>query len=141
VAAAPTGEQILASGVDYQRTTLQQNTMRTLAGPDATAPTAASGTTGKKASAAPHELAKDLAHDALARLRPSEALLACLGAVARENDAGTITVQTVDYARYEGLPALVVRFSAGNGNWAWASGPECGTEAGGAATRGRVQVG
>ena len=140
VAAAPTGDQILASGVDYQRATLRQDTMRTLAGPDAQAPTAA-GTTGKKASEAPPELAKDFAKDALARLRPSDALLACLDAVARENDAGMITVQTVDYARFEGQPALVVRFSAGNGDWAWASGPECGTAAGGAATRGRVQVG
>jgi hypothetical protein len=138
VVAAPTVDQILASGVDYQRTTLQQNVLRTLAGPDAPGPT---GLSSKKATAAPPAFATDAAGDALARLRPREALLACLDAIAVENGGGAITVQTVDYARFEGRPAVVVRFSADNGEWAWASGPECGNGAAGAATQGRVPVG
>jgi hypothetical protein len=49
-------------------------------------------------------------------------------------------VQTVDYARYLGNPALVVRFSAANGVWAWASGPGCGAPGAGAAKLAAVQV-
>lgn len=64
--------------------------------------------------------------DPLARLRPQDALQSCLDAIAAENGGGHITVQTIDYARYLGNPALIVHFTADNGAWAWASGPDCG---------------
>jgi hypothetical protein len=79
--------------------------------------------------------------DALARLRPADALQACLDAIGAENAAGPITVQAVDYARFSGQPALVVRFTAGNGKWAWASGPNCGLPSAGADKAYSVKVG
>ena len=79
--------------------------------------------------------------DALARLRQEPALQECLDAIAEENGVGPITVQTVDYARFSGSPALIVQFTATNGQWAWASGPACGSTGHGAATTYRVQVG
>jgi hypothetical protein len=86
-------------------------------------------------------LATDSAPAPLARLRAPDALMACLDAIGQANGAGTITVQSVDYARFEGNPALVVRFSAANGSWVWASGPACGAPGSGAATVASVPVG
>lgn len=79
--------------------------------------------------------------DGLARLRPPAALQACLDAIGAANAAGAITVQTVEYARFDGSPALVVHFSAANGTWAWVSGPSCGLTGVGPATAYSVQVG
>lgn len=110
LAALPPADQILSSGTDYRHTTM-------VAGPrgnEGTAPYSA--TTGSSARVAA----------SLDRLRPQAALLACLNAIAVENGAGRIAVQQVDYARYDGAPAIVVRFTAGNGSWVWVSGPECG---------------
>lgn len=76
----------------------------------------------------------------LERLRDPQALLDCLDAIARENAGGPLTVSAVDYARFEGDPALVVRFTAANGEWAWASGADCGLAGGGADTLGSVPV-
>jgi hypothetical protein len=129
VAATPTREQIRSTGTDYDLATL---------GSGATARAAAPA--GKGATVAPH-VADDSAGAPLARLRANDALLGCLNAMATANGAGTITVQTVDYARFRGGPALVVRFSAANGNWAWASGPDCGAPGADAATLASVPVG
>ncbi|GLW29910.1 hypothetical protein [Actinoplanes regularis] len=76
----------------------------------------------------------------LDRLTDHNALLDCLNAIAAENGGGALTVRSVDYARFDGDPALVVRFTASNGEWAWASGPGCGLPGGGADTRGAVPV-
>jgi hypothetical protein len=46
----------------------------------------------------------------------------------------------VDYAKFNGKPAIVVRFTADNGAWAWASGPSCGTVSGHADTLAKVPV-
>ena len=129
VAAPPAAGQIRSSGVDYDRSTLRDATVAAFAAP-----------TRKGASHVPG-VATDSAASPLARLRPPDALQACLDAIARANGAGAITVQTVDYARFEGSPALVVRFSAGNGGWAWASAPDCGAPGSGAATLAAVPVG
>ncbi|WIM96547.1 hypothetical protein ACTOB_008756 [Actinoplanes oblitus] len=80
------------------------------------------------------------AEQSLAGLRDPAALLDCLNAIAQENGGGPITVESADYARFEGQPALVVRFTAANGPWAWASGPDCGSAGGGADTLGKVPV-
>jgi hypothetical protein len=79
--------------------------------------------------------------DPLARLRPQGALQSCLNEIAAENGGGEITVQTVDYARYSGNPALIVHFTAGNGAWAWASGPDCGLPRVGSNTLYSMKVG
>jgi hypothetical protein len=128
VAAPPADDQIRSTDTDYDLATLASGTAHRVEVPPAkgstVAPRAAEG------GAAP-----------LARLRAPDALLSCLNAIAAANGAGTITVQTVDYARFRGKPALVVRFSAANGNWAWASGPGCGAPGGDAATLASVPVG
>jgi hypothetical protein len=129
LAAPPTGDQIHSSGTDYDLATLGNATAGTLAAP-----------TRKGAAPAPG-VAGDSAEAPLARLRAPDALLGCLDAIATANGAGAITVQSVDYARFRGAPAVVVRFSAANGNWGWASGPRCGAPGGDAATLASVPVG
>ena len=116
LATLPPAGRILSSGADYEHGTLS-------AGPPVTLSDSARG-------AAP-----------LDRLRPPAALLACLNAIAAENGAGPISVHTVDYARYAGAPAVVVRFTAGNGSWAWASGPDCGAPGLGASRLDAAKVG
>ncbi|GAA2844575.1 hypothetical protein Acy02nite_45630 [Actinoplanes cyaneus] len=76
----------------------------------------------------------------LERLTAPGALGDCLAEIARENAGGRMTVTSIDYARFEGEPALVVRFAASNGEWAWASGADCGLPGGGADTLGSVPV-
>ncbi|MFF3857067.1 hypothetical protein [Micromonospora sp. NPDC002575] len=78
----------------------------------------------------------------LGRLTGSDALADCLTAVSAEHGAGPLTVDLVDYARFRGAPALVVRFVDPSGErWAWVSGPECGVPGSGADTRYRTRVG
>jgi hypothetical protein len=129
VAAPPAAGQIRSSGVNYDRATLRDASAAAFKAP---VPKAASDVPGS---------ATDSVASPLARLRPPDALLACLDAIAQANGAGTITVQTVDYARFEGSPALVVRFSAANGGRVWASGPACGAPGSGAATIASLPVG
>ena len=76
----------------------------------------------------------------LGRLSTPVSLQQCLDKIAEENGGGSFRAETVDYAKYEGTPAIVVRFTASNGTWVWASGPACGTPDGGADTRAKVQV-
>ena len=80
----------------------------------------------KAAPSAVPMVAPDTGLGELERLRVREALLACLEAISRQNGQGPIAVQNVDYARYEGAPALIVKFVANGANFAWAVGPECG---------------
>lgn len=78
----------------------------------------------------------------LARLARPGALGDCLTAIGVEHGSGPITVDVVDYASFQGLPAIVVTFvDAGGARWAWASGPECGVPGSGADTRFRTRVG
>ncbi|GAA4940365.1 hypothetical protein [Actinoplanes utahensis] len=113
LAAAPPIGEILHSGTDYSDTTLTEQRS-----------TAFSGDEGVESNASSAAKA-----DPLGRLADPTALAVCLDAIAQENAGGPITVEFVDYARFEGRPALVVRFSATNGGWVWAAGPECGTPA------------
>ncbi|MFE9872560.1 hypothetical protein ACFYON_18170 [Micromonospora sp. NPDC005686] len=78
----------------------------------------------------------------LDRLTRPETLAACLTAIGAEHAAGPLTVNMVDYARFQGAPALVVTFADSTGaRWGWASGPECGVPGSGADTRFRTRVG
>jgi hypothetical protein len=74
----------------------------------------------------------DLGDGSLERLRAPHALLTCLDAIARQNGGTPINVESVDYARYQGAPALIVRFDADGTRWAWATGPDCGAPGRGA---------
>ncbi|MGX1617339.1 hypothetical protein ACWIF8_25965 [Micromonospora chalcea] len=78
----------------------------------------------------------------LDRLARPETLAACLTAIGAEHGATPLTVNMIDYARYQGAPALVVTFADASGaRWGWASGPECGVPGSGADTRFRTRVG
>ncbi|MEV7621605.1 hypothetical protein [Actinoplanes sp. NPDC089786] len=77
----------------------------------------------------------------LSRLGSSDALRACLEAIANQNGAGRITVQSIDYARFNAAPALIVRFTAEGVTQSWATGPDCGASGRGAQVRKAVQVG
>lgn len=83
----------------------------------------------------------DKASGGLARLLPDGALRACLEAVALQNNAGPIVVQSVDYARFAGAAALIVRFTSDGVESVWATGPDCGASGRGAQVRSMVRVG
>ncbi|GAA4595148.1 hypothetical protein BJY16_001571 [Actinoplanes octamycinicus] len=120
----------LTSGVDYTLETLGtlgQSLKRATDAPRTTSSEDSPGIAGTE-------------EQGLARLRDPAALLDCLTAIAQENGAGPITAESADYARFEGTAALVVRFSADNGEWVWASGADCGAAGGGADTLGKVPV-
>jgi hypothetical protein len=133
---AAAGMQVLDSGADYTATTLADppDAQFRRSSSDAAAPD--SGVGGP--TQAPNRPLG--AADPLSRLRPQAALQLCLDAIQEANSGGPIVVRTVDYAQFNGAPAVVVRFSAPNGSWAWASGPACGTPSGGANTLASVPV-
>jgi hypothetical protein len=124
--------QKLASGTDYSHATLG-----TLPVQPMTAPLTSSDEPGRKSAPG---LAGGV-EPALQRLSSPSALADCLAAIERANSGGALAVESVDYARFGGAPAVIVRFSATNGHWAWASGADCGTQAAGAATLDKVPVG
>lgn len=116
----------LSSGTDYTALTLPTARMAPLM-------TASDGAESKSAPLAAPDKGGVVRgqSEALDRLRDPAALRECLDAIAAENGGSAIDAQTVDFARFNGAPAVVVRFAASNGSWAWAAGPACGT--GGAA--------
>ncbi len=130
VMSAP-GSTTLATGIDYTRSTLAVDPPQPMSAPKSDAPSSAS---------ALGEGRTDLRADGLTRLHDPEALQRCLQAIESENADGPIEVQTVDYARFEGDPALIVRFTSVNGGWAWAAGPACGAPVGDADTIDKVPV-
>jgi hypothetical protein len=126
--------QLLASGTDYTRATLGDEPTRPMTAPYASAegsPPLPKATPGVAADGG----------SALQRLKAPIALADCLEAIEQENAAGVISVESVDFARFSGAPAVIVRFTADNGGWAWASGADCGTHTGDAATLDKVPVG
>jgi hypothetical protein len=123
--------QILETGTNYTAATLA-----------AAAPAGAvtDSRAVPKAEASRRQRVSGLAPGELDRLRAPDALQACIDAIAQANAGGPITVETVDYARYTGRPALVVRFTSAGVSWAYAAGPNCGTPDLGADLVERVQV-
>ncbi|WP_326564630.1 hypothetical protein [Micromonospora peucetia] len=78
----------------------------------------------------------------LDRLTDPAALGTCIGEIKAEHGNGPLVVEVVDYARFQGRPALIVRFTDATGaHWAWASGPECGVPGSGSDSRYRTRVG
>jgi hypothetical protein len=120
VIAPPSADQITSSGRDYGNADL------------AAGSALSTQTYGSAESAAPKRAASDPGQAGLERLQAKEALLACLEAISRMHGQGPIEVQGVDYARYLGVPALVVRFQTGGVMQVWAVGAECGADGGGA---------
>lgn len=115
---------VTSSGLDYSAATLGESPMNApMAGAD-------------EETAAVHTQKSA----GLSRLEVPAELLTCIDAITRENSSGTVSVETVDYARFDGRPAVIVRFSAANGLWVWAVGPECGTPGAGADTVQKLPV-
>jgi len=141
--ALPAGPaQVGASGVDYNPASLRQVAAQAVAAAgakDSQPQVAESGARGRASAPGPGVMADS--SQPLSRLVPQEALLACIEAIAQENAAGPVTAQVVDYARFRGVPALVVQFTAANGTWVWATGADCGLQGSGADRLGFVKVG
>jgi hypothetical protein len=136
-ASAAVAQSITASGTDYRRGTLgRQSRAR------AATTSAKPKEFGQPVPTAEGALSAGIdPPSALRRLNLRDALLACLDAIATEHGAGTIAADSVDFATFEGSPAVVVRFAADDGRWTWVSGPGCGTPGSGADTRYQVPVG
>ncbi|MEU5551555.1 MULTISPECIES: hypothetical protein [unclassified Micromonospora] len=133
-ASAPTpfriGSPPVRSGADYTPESLTGPTVMNGPG-DGTEPTY--GTESDNRLAVPGELS---------RLGDQAALSACLADIGVEHGVQPLVFDVVDYARFGGLPALVVRFTDAAGvQWAWVSGPECGIPGSGSDTRYRSRVG
>jgi hypothetical protein len=80
--------------------------------------------------------------DQLARLTDVVALNTCLASVAAEHGSAPLVVETLDYARFQGDQALIIRFADATGaRWAWVSGPECGVPGSGSDSRYSARVG
>ncbi|WP_433536302.1 hypothetical protein ACQPZK_31310 [Micromonospora sp. CA-249363] len=78
----------------------------------------------------------------LARLTDEAALTACLSSVAAEHGSGPLVVEVIDYARFQGEQALVIRFTDATGaRWVWVSGAECGVPGSGSDSRYSARVG
>jgi len=127
------GQQILRTGTDYTKATLA-------APPQPPRPMNVPDLRSSAANKAADPDRVTAAEQSLDRFAAQAALQDCLEAIQQENAGGVIAVETVDLARFNGMPALVVRFAAANGHWAWASGPACGTRGGDADTLGKVPV-
>ncbi|MEV4275606.1 hypothetical protein [Actinoplanes xinjiangensis] len=129
MAAGPAaGREVSRSGTDYTASTLTSVGQQLRNAPSsADGPQTASGTELQEASG-------------LDRLTMPDAVAACLQEITRVNGGGVISVEFLDYARFNGDPALIVRFSAADGIWVWAVGPECGTPGAGADELERVPV-
>ncbi|GAA2495233.1 hypothetical protein [Winogradskya humida] len=130
LAVGPEIAEPLASGRNYTPETLAQSAKI----PSGEARINGEGQTPRSKSS----MADDTA---LSNLRVQDVLLACLDAIAGENGAGPITPASLDYARFQGVPALIVQFSAANGSWVWAAGADCGSPGSGAAKLAAVRVG
>jgi hypothetical protein len=110
------------SGTDYTRQSLGAIVAKS-------GPMTTSREGSERGAASPGAPAQQLADvdPALTRLRDPAALQACVDAIGLAHGTVPVTVSGVDYARFEGRPALVVVFTDPAGQrWAWASGPECG---------------
>ncbi len=80
--------------------------------------------------------------DQLARLTDEAALSRCLASVATDHGSAPLVVELIDYARFQGEQALIIRFTDSTGvRWAWVSGPECGVPGSGSDSRYWARVG
>jgi hypothetical protein len=78
----------------------------------------------------------------LHRLDDRTALATCLDAVAVAHGQGPVAVNVVDYASFEGKPALVITFADPSGaHWVWVAGAACGLPGSGADTRYDARLG
>ncbi|BEL10644.1 hypothetical protein Q0Z83_088350 [Actinoplanes sichuanensis] len=122
------GGEVLRSDTDYTESTLAQ------------AGTTQLRATGSTDSSAQVYAGEGIGGAALDRLNMPDATAACIQEITRVNGGALISVEFMDYARFNGRPALIVRFAAADGTWVWAVGPQCGTPGAGADELERVPV-
>ncbi|MET7671420.1 hypothetical protein [Micromonospora luteifusca] len=141
--AARTTGPALRSGTDYTPQTLGD-----AQGADAQSRPAPSRATGSTPGTQPGVNAEEDrrpspdGRDQLARLTAEAALTTCLAEVAAEHGSAPLVVEVIDYARFQGEQALVIRFTDATGaRWAWVSGPECGVPGSGSDNRYSARVG
>ena len=134
------GSALTESGTDYRRDTLAQAGRRRVSVPP---PQLGEGQAGDFRKSLPSSGQMPAASaSALDRLRAQDALRACIEAIAAEQGAGVITPQSIDFARFDGAPAVIVEFTTtAGGSWVWASGPACGMSGVGADKLASVKVG
>ncbi|MFG1867918.1 hypothetical protein [Micromonospora arborensis] len=142
-AAARTTGPALRSGTDYTPQTLGD-----AQGADAQSRPAPSRATSSTPDTQPRVDAEEDRRqspdglDQLARLTTEAALTTCLADVAAEHGSAPLVVEVIDYARFQGEQALVIRFTdATEARWAWVSGPECGVPGSGSDSRYSARVG
>jgi hypothetical protein len=136
--------RLIASGTDYRPETVAG--LRATAA-DAQQPAAEPGpappvtSSGRRESAlAPNALAR--VAEPLRRLAATGPLEDCLRTIAAEHGRPMSSVPLVDYASFEGSPALVVAFTNDAGEqWIWVAGPDCGEGTAAASTLYRAKVG
>ncbi|MBM2616895.1 hypothetical protein JIG36_15155 [Actinoplanes sp. LDG1-06] len=128
------GAAVTSTGTDYNRATL--------AAPPQVTPMSAPRSEqafGSEEDQAQRSSSAISGDPALSRLSARAALEECFAAIQQEN-GGVISVQSADFARFDGAPAVIVRFSGAGGEQAWAVGPDCGARAGDADTIDKVPV-
>jgi hypothetical protein len=127
-------EHVLVSGRDYTATTAQALASRAETEQFAS-PLSASG---QDAPAGRDALAPPL----LRRLTEPAALNRCLAAIAIEHGVASTAVRLIDYASFEGSPALLIVFTGSTGgDMVWVVGPDCGVGGTQADTRYHAPVG
>jgi negative regulator of sigma E activity len=128
--------QLVASGADYRRQTLAL-----MAGAKLPQFAAGSGPPDQDASKTPGLAAAEVPA-ALRRLAAPAALGACLAALGAGHPRPATSVDLVDYAAFEGTPALVVAFTDTAGEqWIYVAGPRCGLDPADGDTGYRAKVG
>ncbi|HEY2950501.1 MAG TPA: hypothetical protein VGJ53_19220 [Micromonosporaceae bacterium] len=151
--ALPGGGQALVSGIDYRPETLAG--IVALAGPGATARGTVPLDAGQASDAGSKRATSTYSSERVASAAPAELRrltdpanwAVCLDALTAGNTlyagyVGPATVRVVDYARFEGRPALVVFFVDGRGAQRVAVvGPHCGEPSAGADVRYATRVG
>lgn len=132
--AEPTADRLLATGTGYTRARLVDQ-VRALGA------RAASGKAPSDTSAVPLG-SGEVPRPASGAATEPATLAACLTAIAAEHGRGPVRTELVDYATFEGQPALVVVFTDRDGQrWAWAVSRACGQPQSGAAARYTARVG
>ncbi|MEV1286767.1 hypothetical protein [Micromonospora sp. NPDC049679] len=129
----PSTRQVVSSGTDYGPTTLPTSVAAFSKDSSPRPLTAQDASTAPSLPAVP---------PALRRLADPGALSACLGTLTTAHGRGPVSVDLVDYASFQGSPALIVAFAnAAAERWVWVAGPQCGSDETGPDTRYIARVG
>ncbi len=136
----PAGSAMMASGRDYQRAELGVRNVISSPPPyKAYSGSTAAPDTEFQPGSGTLNPSIEVLDPVLSRLSAPDALRVCLDAISAAH-GHPVTPESIDFARFEGTPAVIVQFTSPTGTWSWVSGPDCGTPGTGADTRYQVQV-